>query len=47
MYQVLKPLQGYGYLVGDVTDKISEEDAKKFLKAKFITKVEKPTKKSK
>lgn len=47
MYKVLKPLAGYGYLVGDETDKISEEDAKKFLKAKHIVAVEKPAKKSK
>ena len=39
MYKVLKPLGGYGYLVGDVTIHIAEKDIPKFLENKSIEKV--------
>ncbi len=38
-YQVLKPLNGYGYIIGDVTDKIKKEDAERFLSHKLIAEV--------
>jgi len=44
MYKVLKPLQGYGYLVGDLTDQIKPEDAEKFLAHKHIEIIEAPAK---
>lgn len=40
MFKVLKPLAGYGYLVGDETDKIKKEDVDRFLKAKHIEPIE-------
>lgn len=36
MYKVLKPLGGYGYLVGDITEHIAEADIPKLLQLKFI-----------
>lgn len=46
MYKVLKPLKGYGYLVGNLVDNLKEEDISYFLHWKMIelVKVEKPVK---
>jgi hypothetical protein len=39
MYKILKPLNGYGYLVGDITSQIKPVDVERFLKHKLIEEV--------
>lgn len=42
MYKVIKPLPGYGYEVGEVTQYIAAVDVPRFIKHKHIEVVEAP-----